>query len=271
MTITDAKEFNRLADFIERVRSGHFYADYDAATESLGNADRALKALRTAAAGASAGAAFWVVYWPDNDEYENKTYLTKDEAGAAADRLRSCRVGQPVPTIRPLYATPIPEPAKAGDAVLLREALDKIEAKIDQLKHYRDDDCQLDHARTIADGRIQQAEMDAGWLRAALSTAQPDTAAQGGKNSDVEALAATTAERPGTVTSEPEPSTSDTAPAEPVSGLYLDRFEVRRILIDQPDENLEITEAILADINALPIHTAAHPPRSVDVEANARR
>jgi hypothetical protein len=31
--------------------------------------------------------------------------------------------------------------------------------------------------------------------------------------SDVEALAATTAERPGTVTSDPEPSTSDTPPA----------------------------------------------------------
>lgn len=37
----------QLEDFIERVRSGHFYTDYDAATESLGNADRALKALAT--------------------------------------------------------------------------------------------------------------------------------------------------------------------------------------------------------------------------------
>jgi hypothetical protein len=88
-----------LADFIERVRSGHFYADYDAATESLGNADRALKALRTAAAASSAGAGTVSV-----------PVLVPDSNSASGQRIE--------------YRTAlIPEPAKAGDAVL-REALD---------------------------------------------------------------------------------------------------------------------------------------------------
>lgn len=38
---------------------------------------------------------------------------------------------------------------------------------------------------------------------------------------------------------------------------YLERSEVRRILIGQPDESLYITEQVLADIDALPILTAA--------------
>jgi hypothetical protein len=64
------------------------------------------------------------------------------------------------------------EPVKAGDAALLREALKKI-ARLDGLGLY--------------DGDIVKAryfESDVRLAREALSTAQPDTAAQGGKQSD---------------------------------------------------------------------------------------
>lgn len=41
---------------------------------------------------------------------------------------------------------------------------DKIAGKIRQLERYRDNDCQLDHAKTIADGRIQQANQILHWV-----------------------------------------------------------------------------------------------------------
>jgi hypothetical protein len=41
------------------------------------------------------------------------------------------------------------------------------------------------------------------------------------------------------------------------STCYLNRSSVRQILIGQPDENLDITEAVLRDIDQLPILTAA--------------
>jgi hypothetical protein len=48
------------------------------------------------------------------------------------------------------------------------EALDRLMArtggKLAQLHHYRDHDCQLDHARTIAEGRILQAQQMLAWI-----------------------------------------------------------------------------------------------------------
>jgi hypothetical protein len=45
----------------------------------------------------------------------------------------------------------------------------KIGAKITQLTHYRDNECQLDHARTIAEGRISQANQIQQWISELLS------------------------------------------------------------------------------------------------------
>lgn len=52
-----------------------------------------------------------------------------------------------------------------SEARIALDALaDKIAAKIMQLEHYRDNDCQLDHARIIAEGRIQQANQILHWV-----------------------------------------------------------------------------------------------------------
>lgn len=39
-----------------------------------------------------------------------------------------------------------------------------ISSKIDQLRNYAADDCRSDHARTIAEGRIQQAIQIQRWI-----------------------------------------------------------------------------------------------------------
>lgn len=41
---------------------------------------------------------------------------------------------------------------------------DKVAAKIGQLEHYKANDCQLDHAKTIAEGRISQANQILHWI-----------------------------------------------------------------------------------------------------------
>lgn len=41
---------------------------------------------------------------------------------------------------------------------------DMVTAKIEQLEHYREHDCQLDHAKTVADGRISQAIQILHWI-----------------------------------------------------------------------------------------------------------
>ncbi len=42
----------------------------------------------------------------------------------------------------------------------------------------------------------------------------------------------------------------------PNAACFLERSKVRQILIEQPDENLEITEVVLSEIDELPIFTA---------------
>lgn len=179
-----------------------------------------------------------------------------------------------------------PEPGKAGGEVV-REAfvhtLASLAAAISLLERTPQAKKAAPSDKMFAQMIVDYKNALEAGRQAALSTSQPDTAAQGGNQSDgydvrfhenaLDQLGA--AQSP----SEPDwkqdqaettrikPQQSDPAPAKPMSGLYLDRFEVRRILIEQPDENLEITEAILADIDALPIHT--HPiapaaPVSVD-------
>lgn len=74
-------------------------------------------------------------------------------------------------------------PAPVSDA---RKALDnladKISAKIIQLRNYRESDCQLDHARTIADGRLQQADQILGWV--AEAAVQHATAPVSGRDAE---------------------------------------------------------------------------------------
>lgn len=48
----------------------------------------------------------------------------------------------------------------------LKKLATMISDKIAQLEHYRDRDCQLEHARTIAEGRIMQANQIAFWVSA---------------------------------------------------------------------------------------------------------
>jgi len=55
-----------------------------------------------------------------------------------------------------------------GPQAGVREALDsladKVAAKVQQLEHYRDNESQLDHAKIIAEGRIQQANQILHWI-----------------------------------------------------------------------------------------------------------
>lgn len=71
------------------------------------------------------------------------------------------------------------DPAQPSGA---REALDKladkVSAKINQLEHYRDNDCQLDHARTIAEGRISQANQILHWIAEAAVSHEPAAPAE---------------------------------------------------------------------------------------------
>lgn len=53
----------------------------------------------------------------------------------------------------------------------------KIAAKIAQLEHYRDNDCQLDHAKVIATGRIEQAKQIQHWIAEALAVSSTDQGA----------------------------------------------------------------------------------------------
>lgn len=74
-------------------------------------------------------------------------------------------------------------PASAPAAV--REDLSsialKIAEKISQLRHYRDNDCQLDHARAVADGRISQAEMDLRWVNEILRALPEEASTEAGE------------------------------------------------------------------------------------------
>lgn len=47
---------------------------------------------------------------------------------------------------------------------VLDDLADKVSAKIVQLEHYKEHDCQLDHARIIAEGRISQANQILHWI-----------------------------------------------------------------------------------------------------------
>jgi hypothetical protein len=44
-----------------------------------------------------------------------------------------------------------------------------IQSKVVQLKHYRDNNCQTDHAKTIAEGRILQASQILHWVDTSLA------------------------------------------------------------------------------------------------------
>lgn len=52
---------------------------------------------------------------------------------------------------------------------------DLISQKVAQLKHYAANDCQLDHARTIAEGRILQAVQIQVWIDDAIRTCSEKT------------------------------------------------------------------------------------------------
>lgn len=54
--------------------------------------------------------------------------------------------------------------ATTGPREVLDALADKVSAKIAQLEHYKANDCQLDHARTIAEGRISQANQILHWI-----------------------------------------------------------------------------------------------------------
>jgi hypothetical protein len=54
--------------------------------------------------------------------------------------------------------------ATTGPREALDALADKVCAKIAQLEHYKANDCQLDHARTIAEGRISQANQILHWI-----------------------------------------------------------------------------------------------------------
>ena len=80
----------------------------------------------------------------------------------------------------PATLSPGGRSASDGVRAVLEGVSLKIAEKISQLRHYRDNDCQLEHAHTIAEGRISQAAMDLRWVNegiaalSALPAAQPD-------------------------------------------------------------------------------------------------
>lgn len=59
----------------------------------------------------------------------------------------------------------------------VRALLQRMEKKLAQLRDYREHDCQLDHARTIADGRIAQLELDISYVNADLAALSSKIAA----------------------------------------------------------------------------------------------
>jgi hypothetical protein len=57
-----------------------------------------------------------------------------------------------------------PAQASTGPREVLDALADKVSAKIAQLEHYKANDAQLDHAKTIAEGRISQANQILHWI-----------------------------------------------------------------------------------------------------------
>lgn len=130
----------------------------------------------------------------DHDGAAEFGSLEAAKAAAQADyerRITSALIVEPVP------------PDTTASVVAMREALG------DCRTHYDAWRSAIEAARDNAPD-----EADESYWRHELKAFERTFAAIAAANqSDVEALAATTAERTGTVTSEPEPSTSDTPPA----------------------------------------------------------
>jgi Lar family restriction alleviation protein len=65
-------------------------------------------------------------------------------------------------------AVPVTSTDRGMQESIARKALDaladKVSSKIAQLEHYKEYDCHLDHARTIAEGRISQANQILHWI-----------------------------------------------------------------------------------------------------------
>jgi len=102
------------------------------------------------------------------------------------------------------------KPAPTASVVAMREERDRYRAGWNEEVRLRQD-LQIERNALWKELKRVLLELEANAPNAAYEIASKALAAA--NQSDVEALAATTAGRPGTVTSEPEPSTSDTPPA----------------------------------------------------------
>jgi hypothetical protein len=276
MTTTDAKEFNRLADELDAYAQ-KYSGDWAKACLTVTWCDMKaiVTALRTAAAASSAGAvkaypwpkAFRVTrndddYWHANISFAR--YPTDEELQALSDFLRDNHEN-----------ALIPEPAKAGDAALLREALAAV--TVDLISTADKDEDPLEWTS------VKQSYAALGIY---LSTAQPDTAAQGGKQSDGGAKAGSSPilankEDQRTDTHGMMPvgdnaanigctgvGPSDTAPAEPVRSAFIDALDDKLRELDAdwtlhggPFDSKWVSDVLDA------VRNESHPPRSVDIEA----
>jgi hypothetical protein len=186
--MTDPREFNRPADRLEQVlkvassarRNGK---DMNVWADDVKAMQDAVTALRTAAAASSAGPVKVKVLNWQHDGNQSYAYCDVTETRWTARNTQERKAAEARREARILSAL-IPEPAKAGDAVLLREALvngahylGAIRQRLEQLYEEHPENPRL--REQVSD------EVDfIDGLFESLSTAQPDTAAQGGKQSD---------------------------------------------------------------------------------------
>ncbi len=277
--MTDPREFNRLADELDRVISQNAQDAYVLV--------RASDALRTAAAGASAGAVKvkpleWVEREGVTGTFDASTpvghyiaTITDDDRGMwfIVGQTMGAYMLPDIDVVKAaaqadyeqrILSALIPEPAKAGDAVL-REALDLLQQRQEMLAKCANDPKYSDQQQEIWAALANEKIDDIRALKA-LSTAQPDTAAQGGKQSDgggaITAAQMDAIEQAAIAGKPLAGLPSDTAPAEPVSVEELRDF----IYVRQPCYSKDLAHALLDRFSV----TTKAPPRSVDIEAIAR-